>query len=174
MTKKTKTQSIAVPQNKEAALLLMKKWHDKTLSLQVIKAAQDEQLARIKHEHAQCVVPLNEEIAELAQAIQLYCEAHRDELTDHNRVKFADFGVCVARWRNASASVQVSNNAKALEALRQIPDYDRFIRTKQEINKDAILNERDLFELGQVPFVKVVHGGEQFSLEPCEQELAQM
>lgn len=48
----------------------------------------------------------------------------------------------------------------------------RFVRTKDEINKDAILNEADLFAAGQVPGIRIVSGVEDFVVEPNDPDLA--
>ena len=41
-----------------------------------------------------------------------------------------------------------------------------------EINKDAILNEADLFATGQVPGIRIVSGVEDFVVEPNDPDLA--
>ena len=43
---------------------------------------------------------------------------------------------------------------------------------KDEINKDAILNEADLFAAGQVPGIRIVSGVEDFVVEPNDPDLA--
>ena len=58
--------------------------------------------------------------------------------------------------------------------LHNNPELERFIRVKEEINKEAILNERDKFDKGQVAGLKIVDGKEQFVIEPHDQQLAQV
>ena len=50
--------------------------------------------------------------------------------------------------------------------------FAEFVRTKKEIDKDAILNQKERFSDGQVPGIKIVSGLEDFVIEPTEQELA--
>ena len=50
--------------------------------------------------------------------------------------------------------------------------FAEFIRTKEEIDKDAVLNQKERFADGQVPGLKIVSGLEDFVIEPTEQELA--
>lgn len=42
---------------------------------------------------------------------------------------------------------------------------------KREVNKEAILNEQELFADGQVPGIKLVLGKEFFVIEPHDQVL---
>ncbi|WP_210392333.1 host-nuclease inhibitor Gam family protein, partial [Neisseria sp. HMSC075C12] len=49
--------------------------------------------------------------------------------------------------------------------------FAEFVRTKKEIDKDAILNQKERFSDGQVPGIKIVSGLEDFVIEPTEQEL---
>ena len=57
-------------------------------------------------------------------------------------------------------------------ALKGKTTLARFVRTKDEINKDAILNEADLFAAGQVPGIRIVSGVEDFVVEPNDPDLA--
>ena len=51
-------------------------------------------------------------------------------------------------------------------------DFAEFVRTKKEIDKDAILTQKERFSDGQVPGIKIVSGLEDFVIEPTEQELS--
>ena len=56
--------------------------------------------------------------------------------------------------------------------MKEKTAFAEFIRTKEEIDKDAVLNQKERFADGQVPGLKIVSGLEDFVIEPTEQELA--
>lgn len=56
-----------------------------------------------------------------------------------------------------------------IEALKRL-GLGKFVRTKEEINKEAILNEPD--EVRGVAGLNVVTGVEDFVITPFEQEVA--
>ena len=62
--------------------------------------------------------------------------------------------------------------AAVLAWLSEKSAFAEFVRTKKEIDKDAILNQKERFSDGQVPGIKIVSGVEDFVIEPTEQELA--
>ncbi|OPX53964.1 host-nuclease inhibitor Gam family protein, partial [Oceanospirillum multiglobuliferum] len=63
--------------------------------------------------------------------------------------------------------------ADAVMALLEAnPALARFVRTKKEVNKDAVLNEPEFFAANPVPGIKIVQGKEFFVIEPHNQEVA--
>lgn len=72
----------------------------------------------------------------------------------------------------SAPSVKVTGVAAVLAYLKGKTTLARFVRTKDEINKDAILNEADLFAAGQVPGIRIVSGVEDFVVEPNDPDLA--
>lgn len=69
----------------------------------------------------------------------------------------------------APALVRVTGTEAVLDLLRRM-GLTRFIRTKDEINKDAILNEPTA--VTQVPGISISQG-EDFVVVPFEAELAE-
>ena len=47
-------------------------------------------IAALQQQYADQSAPHNQRLDELQNAVQLWCEANRDALTDNGRVKFAD------------------------------------------------------------------------------------
>lgn len=85
-------------------------------------------------------------MAELQSGIQTWCEAHRDELTGNGKVKFANLTTGEVQWRNRPPSVSIRGADNVIELLRRL-GLERFIRVKEEINKDAILNEKEAVKI---------------------------
>ena len=67
-------------------------------------------------------------------------------------------------------SVRVTGSEAVLDALRRM-GLRRFIREREEVNKDAILNEPDA--VADVPGISISQG-EDFVVVPFEAELAEV
>lgn len=103
----------------------------------------------------------------LQQSVQGWCEAHRDELTQGGKVKTAQFVTGEVAWRIRPPSVSVRGVETVIETLKRL-GFGRFIRTKEEVNKEAILNEPD--EVRGVAGLSINSGVEDFVITPFEAE----
>lgn len=136
-----------------------------------LEATMNDSIAELKEQYAKEAAPINAEIEELSLSVQGFCEANRAHLTNGNKVKSADFVTGIIKWRQKPPSVKVTGVAAVTEFMKERTDLLRFIRTKDEINKEAILNEADKFDEGQVPGIKIAQGVEEFVIEPGDQTL---
>ncbi|ULJ69256.1 host-nuclease inhibitor Gam family protein [Wielerella bovis] len=171
---RVKTSAQIAAQNKDEAIVFIREIGDIMREVKRLETNMNDGIAALQEKYAEQSAPLNERISELSTAVQLWCEANRNELTDNGRVKFADLVTGVIKWRNDTAKVSVTGVQAVLALLRSDPELERFIRVKEEINKEAILNERGKFDKGQVAGLKIVDGKEQFVIEPHDQQLAQV
>jgi phage host-nuclease inhibitor protein Gam len=113
--------------------------------------------------------PLQDELKVLQVQVQGYCEANRAELTNGNRSKTVAFATGEVKWRARPPSVSV-RGAEAVIAFLKATMGGRFVRTKEEVDKEAMLADRDTASL--IPGVKIGSDGEDFVIEPLEVELA--
>ena len=70
-------------------------------------------------------------------------------------------------WRLRPPSIRIRSQEAVLEALRTL-GLTRFVRVKEEVNKDAMLAEADI--AATVAGVTVVKGVEDFVITPHEVE----
>ncbi len=103
----------------------------------------------------------------LQQSVQGWCEAHRDELTQGGKVKTAQFVTGEVAWRIRPPSVSVRGVEAVIDTLKRL-GFGRFIRVKEEINREAILNEPD--EVRGVAGLSINSGVEDFVITPFEAE----
>jgi phage host-nuclease inhibitor protein Gam len=143
-TKKVKALAAptSIPQTREACAIAISEIGAARRKRQAIEAEMNEHLARIKEHYEQLAAPYNAAIVGLQSGVQTWCEANRDSLTQNGKVKTAAFTSGEVKWRITPPSVALKAAAKVIEALRKA-GLDRFIRTKDEVNKDAILAEPD-------------------------------
>lgn len=135
--------------------------------ISVIETQMNDEIAHITDSYTGRFTPLQEQVKTLQQGIQLYCEANRDDLTHEGKVKTATFLTGTVQWRQRPPSVGVRGIDSVLEALKNF-GLHRFIRVKEEINKDAILNEPTA--VAGVAGITISTGREDFVITPFEQE----
>lgn len=170
MRTKTKALTIPAPQSTDDCSRAI--WRLGTLQRerQRIEADMNDRLAAIKEESEAKAKPIGEEISALARAIQAFCEAHRPALTD-GKVKYHRFGAGEINWRRRPPKVTVRGAATVIAALKRL-GLARFIRVKEEINKEAMLAEPDV--AAGVAGVSIGSEGEDFVITPLETELEEV
>jgi len=135
-----------------------------------IKAAMNDDFAALKKKYEEKAAPHNDAIQESAAGIQTWCEANRDELLT-GKVKTVGFTTGKISWRLRPPSVSLKGVADVLKALKK-HGLDRFIRTKEEVNKDAILAEPKAVE--GLKGITIKHDAEDFVIAPFETDLEEV
>ncbi len=168
-TKKTRVKATAttVPQSREQAQSWIKELGDTQRKLGVVTAEMNDQLAEITDSYKPQINELTDKTKELQKGIQTWCEAHRDELTD-SKTKTANLVTGEVSWRQRPPSVSLRGIPSIIENLHTL-GLERFIRVKEEPNKDAMLNEPEV--ASSVAGVTINTGVEDFVIKPFEQEV---
>jgi phage host-nuclease inhibitor protein Gam len=135
-----------------------------------LMAEMNDKITAITEQYQQQIDEHNESLELRLKAIQVYCEAHRDELTNGQRVKFANLVTGQVEWRKApdSVSAPCGEGLTPVLALLKEKGLTRFIRVKEEINKEAILLDRNAVK--GIPGIRINIGKEEFSVTPFEVE----
>ncbi|RDE72699.1 host-nuclease inhibitor protein Gam [Haemophilus sputorum] len=128
----------------------------------------NDKIGATSEQYAPQLKSLEKEIEPLQKAVQEYCEANRDELTEFGKTKTANFVTGEVQWRQRPPSVAIRGAEAVMEFLQRM-GFDRFIRTKNEINKDALLNEPDVAK--GIAGITIKTGVEDFVIKPFEQEV---
>lgn len=134
-----------------------------------LNAAMNDEIAAITDRYTGQYTPRQEEVKALSAGVQSYCEAHRNELTGNGKSKSGEFVTGTVQWRQQPPSVQVRGVDAVIEALLNL-GLGRFVRTKNEVNKEAILNEPDAVK--GVAGISLKTKVEAFVITPFEQEAA--
>lgn len=172
---RTRTKLLAtgapVPQSREEAAAAIARIGELDRELVRREAAMNDSLAKIKEAVEAAAQPLRAEHAGLTTGLQTWCEANRAVLTDGHRVKSADLGTGKVSWRLRPAKVTLpKDQGPLLELLRRLK-LGRFIRTKEEVNREAMLLEPAVART--VAGVRIGSEGEDFAVEPFEAELSE-
>lgn len=156
-----------VPQNRDAVITDIKRIGDLQREASRLETEMNDAIAEITEKFAARIAPLKTDIETLSKGVQGWCEANRDELTNGGKVKTANLVTGDVSWRVRPPSVSIRGMDAVMETLERL-GLQRFIRTKQEINKEAILNEPGA--VAGVAGITVKSGIEDFSVIPFEQE----
>lgn len=133
-----------------------------------LSTLQADEKARIDELFTPQINRLKEEVKPLQKAIQAYCESRRDELTNGGKQKTAYFTTGEVQWRAKPPAVVAKGIDSILESLRNLGLF-RFIRTKEELNKEAMLAEPDVAR--SISGVTIREGVEEFVIKPNDEEV---
>ena len=166
---KTKTPAVAVkvPQRREDASGAVARIGELNREVARLEADMNDELTAIKGRFEVQAAPLKAQVKALTEGLEIWCAAHRETIVAPG-TKTADLGTGKVSWRLKPASVRITGVDAVLESLQRL-GLQRFIRTKQEINKEAMQAEPDAARL--VPGVAIGSAGEDFIVEPFEAEL---
>ncbi|EFX3331740.1 host-nuclease inhibitor Gam family protein [Escherichia coli] len=156
-----------VPQNRDAVITDIKRIGDLQREASRLETEMNDAIAEITEKFAARIAPLKTDIETLSKGVQGWCEANRDELTNGGKVKTANLVTGDVSWRQRPPSVSIRGVDAVMETLERL-GLQRFIRTKQEINKEAILLEPKA--VAGVAGITVKSGIEDFSIIPFEQD----
>lgn len=158
--------ALYVPQSREDVVRDIRKLGDVQRTVARMQTEMNDKIAAITEVYAEQMKPLEDDFKMLSAGIQSWCEANRDDLTNNGKVKSANLVTGDVCWRTRPPSVTIRGMDSVMETLKRLK-LERFIRTKEEINKEAILNEPKA--VAGVAGIKVNSGIEDFSIIPFEQ-----
>lgn len=156
--------------------------------LQKLEAEMNEKISGIKAEYGLRAEPFVAEIKALAAGVQVYCDAHRGELTQGMKVKFARLAAGEVTWRLGNPAVRIKKGISEETILQLLRGLKRteYIRTREELDKEAILGASEVrsaldelvFSPGKPKVVQVaglaeltVQQAESFAIKPHASEL---
>ncbi|MEZ1717869.1 host-nuclease inhibitor Gam family protein, partial [Pseudomonas aeruginosa] len=87
----------------------------------------NDEIGQITERYSEPAEDLKKRLAVLQGGVQSWCEANRAELTDNNKVKYANLTTGEVQWRIRPPSVTVRGADAVLELLRS-KGLIRFIR----------------------------------------------
>ncbi|WP_244554304.1 MULTISPECIES: host-nuclease inhibitor Gam family protein [Agrobacterium] len=158
-----------VPQSRHDAMWAVGRIGTLRRAILAQKAIADEAIRLAGEKFEADTSMMAQELAEHERGVQAWCEANRMILTNNDKVKFHDFGTGSVRWRSLPASVSIRGAEAVLDALKAL-GLKAFIREKEEINKEAMLNDPDTART--VAGVTIKSEGEVFAIEPLEMEVS--
>ena len=171
MAKKLKSKAaVYTPQSQTDCAADIKKLGDLQRERARLAADMNDEIAAITKRFQPRLEQLGERIDTLQTGVQIWCDAHRSELTKAHKVKFANLVTGEVAWRQRPPSVSIRGTEAVLETLERM-GLTRFIRTRSEPNKEAMLAEPDAVR--GIAGITIVSGVEHFVITPFEAEVQQ-
>ena len=160
---KSKTPAAThVPQSKTDCASDIKALGDLTRQFERSRGEMNDGIAHIAKSYQPVLEALETQMKALQTGIQTWCEANRASLCD-GPLKTANLVTGEVSWRQRPPSVSSRGAETVIETLQRM-HLGRFVRTKEEVNKEAILNEPDAVR--GIAGISVVTGVEDFSITP--------
>lgn len=159
--------TVYVPQSKEEVQNDIREIGDISRENDRLETEMNDRIAEITNEYAPKFEVNKVKLNTLTNGVQNWCEANREDLTKDGKVKSANLVTGKVEWRQRPPSVSVKGVDAVIEWL-QDSKYQRFLRTKVEVNKEAMLNEPE--DAKNIPGITIKSGIEDFAITPFEQE----
>ena len=173
MAKQNKHKALAVavrvPQSRGEAAETLRLMGEAARRRARIEADMNDELGEVKERYDALAAPEGAKIEALKAGLLTWCAANRDQICAKG-TKTADLGTGKVSWRLTPPSVKLRKVEDVLAALKAL-GLQRFIRTKEEPNKEAMLAEADVART--VAGITIGSEGEEFIAEPFEAELAE-
>ncbi|MBI3445603.1 MAG: host-nuclease inhibitor Gam family protein [Magnetospirillum sp.] len=161
----------AVPQTPEQANDFVARLGAAQRERQIIETALNEALADVKARFEAEAKPHKDEIEALTRGLHTYAEAHRTQLTQDSRVKFHRFAAGEIAWRTRPPKVTIRGAETVIAALKRL-GLERFLRVKEEPNKEAMLAEPEVATT--IAGISIGSSGEDFIVKPFETQLEEV
>ncbi len=175
MTAKNKTRI-----KTEAAAVAFQNREEVNEAIAAIGAAQrerdrianemNEELAAVRARRELEAAPHASVIKDFGRGVQIWAEANRTDLTRDGRTKTVRLAAGEFSWRTRPPKVRITGEGIVIQGLRKL-GLERFIRVKEEIDKNAILADPEA-----VANVKGIglSQGEDFVIKPFATEIEEV
>lgn len=157
----------SVPQSKTDCAAYIKNLGDVQRDFERSKAEMNDAIANITKSFAPVLEALQTRMTVLQTGIHTWCEANRATLCE-GQGKTANLVTGEVSWRQRPPSVTIRGADTVIETLKRM-HLERFVRTKEEVNRDAMLNEPDAVR--GIAGITINTGIEDFSITPFSVEV---
>lgn len=163
-----KTPAMAVPQSREACALALKQYGILKTEAERIEGDTNDKIAALTAEMEINVAPLREKTEALRQAVQAYCDAHRNVLTEEGKKKFFDFTTGRVKWRAGTDVIEIdtAQEVAAIKAIRALK-LSTCLQATIKFVKPQLKKLSDE-TLAKIPGVSRTTKPETFVIEPFE------
>ena len=160
--------NLPVPQSRAEAAQALRLFGDLRRQVEREQTVLNDEIARITAEAAKAIDPVQERMTATLAGLQQWAEANRADLT-RGGTKTHDLGTGTIAWRLRPPKVSVRGMEAVIAALQASKPLRRFLRTKVEIDREAMLKEPEAAR--KVAGVSIASDGEDFIVEPLAADL---
>ncbi len=161
--------NVPVPQDDSEARETIREIGDLNRDALRLEAEMNDQIAKLQEHYGALVAPIRDQVTAKQEGLKMFCEVNRDRLTKSGKVKFHRFATGEISWRLRPAKVTIRGKDAVIEAIKGARLGKKFLRIKEDINKEAMLEERST--AAAIAGVTIGSDGEDFIVEPFETAL---
>lgn len=133
---------VSIPATVEEAIESLGKIGNLQRQIVRVNNALEGSVERLKQRATEKIVPREQQIQQLFEGLFIFAQARREELTEHGEKKTIRWPSGEIYWRTTPPAVNINNTERVLAALKAA-GLNQFIRSKEEIDKEAILKEKE-------------------------------
>lgn len=133
-----------------------------------IQTELNEEIEKLKAKTMAGLAPHEEKIDRLVEGLHAFAENQKAALTKDGKRKTVPLPTGEFGWRITPPAVTISNRETVLANIKALGLVDRFIRIKEELDKEAMLKEPDLAQT--IKGVSITQR-EEFVVKPSELEI---
>ena len=126
-------------------------------------ANMNDEIAAITSKYKDRLDSLSDSVTRIQGGVQTWCEAHREEIC--GKGKSANLITGEVSWRQRPPSISIRGADDVVSTLLR-NGLERFVRTEQNPNKQAMLNDPEAVR--GVKGISIVTGVEDFVITPFE------
>ena len=138
---RVKKEAIPIPNSEAEAIRAVADIGRLQRQIEHIEGRLNDRIDKVKLDALEMISDPKAELEVALDGLFAYCQANREELMPPGR-KTISWPTGEISWRMTPPKVGIRDVKKVLAGLRQL-GLSRFIRTKEEIDKEAILKDRD-------------------------------
>lgn len=155
---------IPVPKNLDEAAEFLAEIGEERRAIDSVQSDFNAEVDMLKSKAIAETKPHENKISQLVEGLFAYAEAHRDELTENGKRKTIEVPTGIFGWRITPPAVSLHNIKTILKNLKSL-GLERFIRTREEIDKEALLKESEVAKTIKGVFITQ---REEFIVKPAE------
>lgn len=170
---KTRGINVPVPQDDSEAREAIREIGDLNREALRLEAEMNDQIARLQQAYGERVAPITDQVVARQEGLRVFTEAHRARLTGGGKVKYHRFATGEISWRTRPARVTIRGKDAVIDAIKAARLGKKFLRIKEDINKEAMLEEDNRQLAAAIKGVSIGSDGEDFIVEPFETDLTE-
>ena len=166
MAKRVKKPVAEAPESVEMADSWIRDLAEAQREVALIEDALNENIDALKAKAVKEAVSHREKIELLFDGLFVFAERNRDMLTDEGKRRSVKLPSGQLGWRTNPPTVSITKADDVIERIKSLGLAEQFLRTKQEIDKEAMLRDQDrATSISGVSISQV----EQFFVKPDEE-----
>ncbi|MCD6500714.1 host-nuclease inhibitor Gam family protein [bacterium] len=134
---------ITPPTSKEEAAEYIRQIGEHQRKVISQRAILEEKLEKIRQKEMPKIETEERIIEQLIKALYAYAQQNREELTEKGKLKTVSFPTGTIGWRVGKALVVLKGKKEEIIKRCKEAGFFQFIRVKEEIDKQAMLNEQE-------------------------------